>query len=189
MRAKKVPFPIDPVFQHHLLQQSVDDLHKAISNYYEGLKKQREFKKRGIKVNPDDSRSGRRSTSGGARRASAIPTPRQIKFSWDKDEQSQQLSLLATAGDRIFLPKAGWVRVVRHRPITGKVKNVTVSTIAGDWFVSVQTEQEVAIPVNRGSAVEVDIGSVQPIVFSTGRCSGSCARHRRSDGSRRTRTG
>jgi hypothetical protein len=54
--------------------------------------------------------------------------------------------------DRIFLPKAGWTRVVLHRPIVGKVKNVTVSTVAGKWFASVQTEHEAQIPVNRGPA-------------------------------------
>jgi putative transposase len=45
------------------------------------------------------------------------PDPKQIKIE----------------GERIFLPKAGWTRIVVHRPIVGKVKNVTVSTIAGDW--------------------------------------------------------
>jgi len=55
------------------------------------------------------------------------------------------------------------VRTVVHRPVAGKIRNVTVSTLAGDWFVSVQTELEAAIPVNRGSAVGIDLGSAQPI--------------------------
>jgi putative transposase len=69
---------------------------------------------------------------------------------------------------RIFLPKAGWTPMVVHRPIEGKVKNVTVSAVAGEWFVSVQTELEAQIPVNRGPAVGLDIGSAQAIVLSDG---------------------
>ena len=81
------------------------------------------------------------------------PDPKQIKFE----------------KDRIFLPKAGWTRIVTHRPIVGKVKNVTVSTIAGDWFVSVQVEHEVAIvPVNRGVEIGIDMGGARPIVLSDG---------------------
>jgi putative transposase len=72
-------------------------------------------------------------------------------------------------GDRLFLPKAGWTRMVMHRPIVGKVKNVTVSEIAGDWFASIQVEFEVAVvPVNRGLEIGIDLGGVQPIVLSDG---------------------
>lgn len=55
-----------------------------------------------------------------------------------------------------------------HRPVEGKVKNVTVSSAAGIWFVSVQTEQKAQIPVNRGPAVGIDLGSAQAIVLSDG---------------------
>jgi putative transposase len=67
---------------------------------------------------------------------------------------------------RVFLPKAGWTHWIMHRPIVGNVKNVTVSCVAGDWFASVQTEQETAIPVNRASEVGIDLGSAQAIVLS-----------------------
>jgi putative transposase len=71
--------------------------------------------------------------------------------------------------DRIFLPKAGWVRLVMHRLIQGKVKNVTVSATAGVWHISIQVEQEVAEPrTNFGPAVGVDLGVEQPIVLSDG---------------------
>jgi putative transposase len=70
--------------------------------------------------------------------------------------------------DRIFLPKAGWTRMVMHRPVEGKVKNVTISSVAGEWFASVQTEHEAQIPVNRGPAVGLDLGSAQAIVYSDG---------------------
>jgi putative transposase len=71
--------------------------------------------------------------------------------------------------DRIFLPKAGWMRMVMHRPVIGKVKNVTVSVIAGDWFVSIQVELQLAVvAVNRGVEIGIDLGGVQPIVLSNG---------------------
>jgi putative transposase len=69
----------------------------------------------------------------------------------------------------IFMPKSGWTRMVVHRAIVGKVKNVTVSVTAGAWHVSIQVEHEVAeAPVNRGAAIGIDLGGVQPIVQSDG---------------------
>jgi putative transposase len=71
--------------------------------------------------------------------------------------------------NRIFMPKSGWTRMVMHRPIVGKVKNVTVVAVAGDWLVSIQVEHEVAVvPVNRGTEIGIDLGGVQPIVQSDG---------------------
>ena len=49
---------------------------------------------------------------------------------------------------RIFLPKVGWVRYFNSRAIPGVVKNVTVSEICGKWYISVQTEREVDIPIH-----------------------------------------
>jgi putative transposase len=61
--------------------------------------------------------------------------------------------------DRIFLPKAGWTRMVMHRAIAGKIRNVTVSLTAGDWHVAIQVEQEIGeVPVNRGPSVGIDLG-------------------------------
>jgi putative transposase len=71
--------------------------------------------------------------------------------------------------NRIFMPKSGWTRMVMHRPIIGKVNNVTVAAVAGDWFVAIQVEHEVAlVPVNCGREVGIDLGGVQPIVTSDG---------------------
>lgn len=39
--------------------------------------------------------------------------------------------------DRIFLSKAEWVRLLMHRPVQGKIKNVTVSVTAGARHVSI----------------------------------------------------
>jgi putative transposase len=70
---------------------------------------------------------------------------------------------------RIFLPKAGWVEWVQHRPMEGLPKSATVSREADCWFVSVQCELAVCEPCpNLGPAVGIDIGIAKPIVMSTG---------------------
>jgi putative transposase len=100
-----------------------------------------------------EGRAGYPTRKKGQNDAFRYPDPKQIKLE----------------KDRIFLPKAGWTRMVMHRPIVGKVKNVTVSTIAGDWFVSFQVEHKVAVlPVNRGAEIGIDMGGAQPIVLSDG---------------------
>ncbi|MEI8397349.1 MAG: RNA-guided endonuclease TnpB family protein [Rhodospirillaceae bacterium] len=71
--------------------------------------------------------------------------------------------------DRIFLPKAGWVDWVQHRPVQGTPKTVTVSRTADAWFVSVQCEVEVATPLPvTGAAVGIDLGVAKPMALSTG---------------------
>jgi putative transposase len=120
---------------HHPLVQTVMDLHKAFTNFFEGRARSPTFRRKG----QNDS--------------FRYPDPKQIKIE----------------DDRIFLPKAGWTKWMKHRPIVGTVKNATVSVVAGDWFVSIQVEHEVAlVPVNRGSAIGIDLGGVQPIVQSDG---------------------
>jgi putative transposase len=70
---------------------------------------------------------------------------------------------------RIFLPKAGWVEWVQHRPLEGTPKTATVSRDADWWFVSIQCEIEIAEALpNLGPAVGIDLGIAKPIVLSTG---------------------
>jgi putative transposase len=79
-----------------------------------------------------------------------------------------------TIGDGfIFLPKAGWVKLVLHRPYHGVVKNVTVSLSGDHWYVSVQTEREVENSIDLAAnpdAVELggDLGIVNALVLSDG---------------------
>lgn len=71
--------------------------------------------------------------------------------------------------ERIFLPKAGWVRWVQHRPLRGTPKNVTISEDAGCWYAAVQVEVEVAEPAPiTAPAVGIDLGVTKPLVLSTG---------------------
>ncbi len=47
-------------------------------------------------------------------------------------------------GQKIFLPRIGWVRLRLSRPVEGLVKSVTVKREAGRWFVLVLAEFEVS---------------------------------------------
>ncbi len=76
---------------------------------------------------------------------------------------------LDQANSRISLPKPGWIRYRNSREVTGEVKNVTVSQSCGKWYVSIQTEYEVADPVhNAGSMVGLDAGVTKLATLSDG---------------------
>lgn len=76
--------------------------------------------------------------------------------------------------NRLYLPKLGWVRYRnrkgKHRLVVeGAVKNVTVKQKGGRWFVSIQTEREVAEPVHPArTAVGIDLGVVRFATLSDG---------------------
>jgi putative transposase len=76
---------------------------------------------------------------------------------------------LDQSNNRIFLPKLGWVRYRNSREALGTVKNVTVSSKQGKWFVSIQTEREVETPVHPSTAiVGIDMGIVRFATLSDG---------------------
>ncbi|TLF44329.1 IS200/IS605 family element transposase accessory protein TnpB, partial [Halomonas urmiana] len=66
------------------------------------------------------------------------------------------------------LPKLGWLRFRKSREVLGTVKNVTVSQSGGRWFVSIQTEREVDVPVPKGGAVGIDMGVARFATLSDG---------------------
>lgn len=83
------------------------------------------------------------------------PDPKQIK--------------LDQTNSRIFLPKLGWLRYRNSREALGTVKQVTVSASGGKWFVSIQTEREMADPVHpSGSMVGLDAGVAKFATLSDG---------------------
>jgi len=90
----------------------------------------------------------------GRRDSFRYPDPKQIR--------------LDQANSRIFLPKLGWLRYRNSRDVLGTVKNVTVSQSCGKWFVSVQTEREVAQPIPNGDAVGIDLGVARFATLSDG---------------------
>ena len=70
-----------------------------------------------------------------------------------------------------FLPKIGWVKYRNSRNIQGIPKQITVSLSAGKWYVSIQTEREVAgivHPSTSDSAIGIDMGIARFVTTSDG---------------------
>ena len=91
-------------------------------------------------------------------------------FKSKKDKQSIRYpQRFKFNGNRIYLPKVGWVKAVFHRPLEGTPKNVTVSrTKSGEYYVSVQCEVEAIAKPNGKPAVGVDLGLTHFATLSTG---------------------
>lgn len=89
------------------------------------------------------------------------PDPKQIK--------------LDQGNSRIFLPKLGWIRYRNSREVLGELRNVTVSSHGGKWFVSIQTRREVELPATQAvTAIGVDLGIARFATFSDGTCIAPC---------------
>jgi putative transposase len=74
-------------------------------------------------------------------------------------------------GNRVYLPKVGWVKGVVHREIVGKLKTVTVSRNAcGQFHAAVLTDTEMPMPPvsTEGKAVGIDVGLLDLAVTSDG---------------------
>ena len=83
------------------------------------------------------------------------PDPKQIK--------------LDQGNSRIFLPKLGWIRYRNSREVLGELRNVTVSSKGGKWFVSIQTRREVELPATQvTTAIGIDLGIARFATLSDG---------------------
>lgn len=72
-------------------------------------------------------------------------------------------------GNKVFLPKIGWVKFWKSQEIVGTIKNVTISQKGQDWFISFQTEQEVPEPCHSStSIVGIDVGIIRFATLSNG---------------------
>lgn len=72
-------------------------------------------------------------------------------------------------GNKVYLPKIGWIRFRKSREIEGTIKNVTVSRSAGKWYMSMQVEMEVPNPVHQASSwVAGDMGIKRFLTLSDG---------------------
>ncbi len=72
-------------------------------------------------------------------------------------------------GNRVFLPKVGHVRFFNSRKLIGTSKNATISQRAGNWYISIQVEQEVPeITSQQTSAIGLDMGVSKLITCSDG---------------------
>jgi putative transposase len=77
--------------------------------------------------------------------------------------------------DQVYLPKLGWIRFIKHRPINGKIKHVTLTKDGNQYYISFCTEYEAPIEVlpdqvgektiselvNNNSMVGLDVGTVR----------------------------
>ncbi len=71
--------------------------------------------------------------------------------------------------NRIFLPKIGWVNFFNSREIVGIAKNVTVTKNGDNWYISIQTEQEVVKPIHKSTnQVGIDLGITKFAALSNG---------------------
>ena len=76
---------------------------------------------------------------------------------------------LDAVNSRIFLPKLGWLRYRNSRDSLGTPKNVTVSSNGGKWYVSMQTEREIAQPLPTSTtAIGIDVGIARFATMSDG---------------------
>ncbi|MGO8948649.1 MAG: transposase [Ktedonobacterales bacterium] len=78
---------------------------------------------------------------------------------------------IAVSAEAIILPRLGSLRLKERGYVpTGGVKvlSATVSESAGHWYVSVQVEQEQAVPENHGPVVGVDLGITHLATLSDG---------------------
>ena len=72
-------------------------------------------------------------------------------------------------GNRVYLPKIGWVPFWKSRDIEGVIKNVTVSRRGEHWYVSFQVEIEQPDPLHPSdSAIGIDMGITTFAALSTG---------------------
>ncbi len=75
---------------------------------------------------------------------------------------------LDEVNSRIYFPKIGWMRYRNSRSVLGDVKNMTISSTCGTWFVSIQTEYAVAQPQPTGGEVGIDLGIARFATLSNG---------------------
>jgi putative transposase len=76
---------------------------------------------------------------------------------------------LDQVNSRVCLPKLGWVRYRNSRYVEGEISNVTISRSCDKWYVSIQTEREVAELIHPATtAVGVDVGIARLATLSDG---------------------
>jgi putative transposase len=92
-----------------------------------------------------------------------------------KDKQSFVLrgdfNSVRVENGRIKLPRIGWVNLAEkdYIPEDVKILFVTISERAGQWFISVQVEEEIEQPETNGHMIGVDVGIKSTAVLSDGR--------------------
>ncbi len=75
-------------------------------------------------------------------------------------------------GNKVYLPKIGWVKFRKSREIKGVIKQTTVSREGNHWYVSFSTEQEIPdpipAPILEDKAIGIDMGLKHFAVTASG---------------------
>ncbi len=69
---------------------------------------------------------------------------------------------------RIKLPKLGWLRLRQSRPITGELRNVSLSKEGAAWFCAIQTQGADVLSAGLSPSLGIDMGLVQFATLSSG---------------------
>jgi putative transposase len=84
-------------------------------------------------------------------------------------EKKNQQPDVSISGNRLKLPKLGWVRFVNSRKVEGSILNATVrKNPSGKYFVSLLVETEVKEKEKTGSTVGIDVGLKDFAILSNG---------------------
>lgn len=71
----------------------------------------------------------------------------------------------------ICIPKLGWVNWIRHRPLIGRLKSITIKQSANHWYVSVLCEIEETPQITEAfdtDVIGIDFGLKSFLTLSTG---------------------
>jgi putative transposase len=88
-----------------------------------------------------------------------------------KIEKKNQLPKVSIKGNKIKLPKLGWVKFAKSKEVEGRILSATVRrTPSGKYFVSVLCERNYCpyVPVEKEKAVGIDLGLKHFAIFSNG---------------------
>jgi putative transposase len=69
---------------------------------------------------------------------------------------------------RIKPPKLGWLRLRQSRPVTGELRNVSLSREGAAWFCAMQTQSASVAPAGLAPSLGIDMGLVQFATLSSG---------------------
>lgn len=100
----------------------------------------------------------------------SFPSPRRkgVNDSFRFQGRDTETRRLNAKWSAIRVPKIGWVKFRDTRPLTGEIRNVTISRSADGWHASIACLIEHDAPANDNPHVGIDRGIANTISLSTG---------------------
>ncbi len=71
-------------------------------------------------------------------------------------------------GNRLKLPKLGWIHFYRSQEVIGDIRNVTVSRQGKHWYISIQVQQDISSQSTAVDSVGIDAGIAKFATLSNG---------------------